>query len=135
MTLDVILYDGNLKVGGDEIVVAGNDQIIETKVRSLLKPPRPMSEILIEERFERVKSVTAAAGIKVAAPKLDGGVIAGSPPLQAVRGGNRDEVIERVRHEVQDIEVNLSDVGVIIRADTIGASKRSRRNSRATRSR
>ncbi len=117
MTLDVILYDGILKVG-DEIVVAGNDQIIETKVRSLLKP-RPMKEILIEERFERVKSVTAAAGIKVAAPKLDA-VIAGSP-LQVIRGGNRDEVIERVRHEVQDIQVNLSDIGVIIRADTIGA--------------
>ncbi|MDK2989364.1 MAG: translation initiation factor [Methanoculleus sp.] len=117
MTLDVILYDGTLKVG-DGIVVAGNDQIIEAKVRSLLKP-RPMSEILIEERFERVKSVTAAAGIKVAAPKLDG-VIAGSP-LRVVRGANRDEVIEQVRREVQDIEVNLSDIGVIIRADTIGA--------------
>ena len=117
MTLDVILYDGTLKVG-DEIVVAGNDQIIETKVRSLLQP-RPMKEILIEERFERVKSITAAAGIKVAAPKLDG-VIAGSP-LRAIRGANRDEMIEMVRHEVQDIQVNLADVGVIIRADTIGA--------------
>jgi translation initiation factor 5B len=117
MTLDVILYDGTLRVG-DDIVVAGNDQIIETKVRSLLKP-RPMSEILVEERFERVRSVTAAAGIKVAAPKL-AGVIAGSP-LRVVRGGNRDEVIEQVRHEVQDIQVKLSDTGVIIRADTIGA--------------
>jgi translation initiation factor 5B len=117
MTLDVILYDGTLRVG-DDIVVAGNDQIIETKVRSLLKP-RPMSDILVEERFERVRSVTAAAGIKVAAPKL-AGVIAGSP-LRVVRGGNRDEVIEQVRHEVQDIQVKLSDTGVIIRADTIGA--------------
>ena len=117
MTLDVILYDGTLRVG-DDIVVAGNDQIIETKVRSLLKP-RPMSDRLVEERFERVRSVTAAAGIKVAAPKL-AGVIAGSP-LRVVRGGNRDEVIEQVRHEVQDIQVKLSDTGVIIRADTIGA--------------
>ncbi len=117
MTLDVILYDGTLRVG-DDIVVAGNDQIVETKVRSLLKP-RPMSDILVEERFERVRSVTAAAGIKVAAPKL-AGVIAGSP-LRVVRGGNRDEVIEQVRHEVQDIQVKLSDTGVIIRADTIGA--------------
>lgn len=117
MTLDVILYDGTLAVG-DEIIVAGYDQVIETRVRSLLIP-RPMREILTEERFERVKSVTAAAGIKVAAPKLDG-VIAGSP-LRVVRGDNRDEVAEQVRHEVQDIQVTLSDVGVIIRADTIGA--------------
>ncbi len=116
-TLDVILYDGMLSVG-DEIVVAGHDQIIDTRVRSLLKP-RPMSEILVEERFERVKSVTAAAGIKVAAPRLEG-VIAGTP-LRVVREGNRDEVIEQVRHEIQDIQVRLSEEGVIIKADTIGA--------------
>ena len=117
MTLDVILYDGTLAIG-DEIVVAGNEEIIETKVRSLLKP-RPMKEILIEERFDRVKSAAAAAGIKVAAPRLDG-VIAGSP-LRVVRGSNRDEVFEQVRREVQDIQVTLSDLGVIIKADTIGA--------------
>jgi len=117
MTLDVILYDGTLAVG-DEIVAAGDEEIIETKVRSLLKP-RPMKEILVEERFERVRSVTAAAGVKVAAPRLDG-VIAGSP-LRVVRGSNRDEVVEQVRHDVQDIQVTLSDLGIIIRADTIGA--------------
>jgi translation initiation factor 5B len=116
-TLDVILYDGTLAVG-DEIVVAGHDHTIETKVRSLLKP-RPMSEILVEDKFERVKTVIAAAGIKVAAPKLEG-VIAGSP-LRVIRGANRDEVVAQVRHEIQDIHVNLSETGVIIKADTIGA--------------
>ncbi len=76
-TLDVILYDGTLAVG-DEIAVAGaQDAIVVTKVRSLLKP-RPMKEILVEDRFERVKSVAAAAGIKVTAPNLEN-VIAGSP--------------------------------------------------------
>ncbi|KUG19574.1 translation initiation factor 2 [hydrocarbon metagenome] len=116
-TLDVILYDGMLKVG-NEIVVAGHDQTIVTKVRSLLKP-RPLREILIEDRFERVKTVTAATGIKVAAPNLEG-VIAGSP-LRVIRGENRDTAIEQVMHEIRDIQVNLSDEGVIIRADTIGA--------------
>ena len=76
MTLDVILYDGVIGVG-DEIAVATAEGVINPKVRSLLKP-RPMSEILVEEKFERVKSVTAAAGIKVSAPHLEG-VIAGSP--------------------------------------------------------
>ena len=72
----MILYDGTLSVG-DEIAVATQDDVIVTKVRSLLKP-RPMKEILVEEQFERVKSVVAAAGIKVSAPSLEG-VIAGSP--------------------------------------------------------
>ncbi len=115
-TLDVILIDGQLNVG-DEIVVGGEHGVIETKVRSLLQP-RPMQEILTEDRFERVKRVTAAAGIKVSAPKLEG-AIAGSP-IRVVRG-DREEIIDSVLHEIQDIQVNLSEEGVFIKADTIGA--------------
>jgi translation initiation factor 5B len=114
-TLDVILVDGTVRVG-DEIIVGGHDGVIETKVRSLLQP-RPMHEILVEDRFERVKAVQAAAGIKVAAPKLEG-AIAGSP-LRVVRG-DRDEVREQVMHEMQDIQVVLSEEGITIKADTIG---------------
>lgn len=115
-TLDVILYDGTLSVG-DEIAVATQGEIIVTKVRSLLKP-RPMKEILVEERFERVKSVVAASGIKVSAPNLEG-VIAGSPFF--VIRGNRDEVEARIRKEMTEIHVNLAEEGIVIKADTIGA--------------
>ncbi|MDD3977849.1 MAG: translation initiation factor IF-2 [Methanomicrobium sp.] len=115
-TLDVILFDGTLNVG-DEIIVGGNEGVITTKVRSLLKP-RPMQEILTEERFDRVKSISAASGIKVAAPGLDG-VVAGSPIM--VVKGNREELEERIRHEMQDIAVKLSEEGIFIKADTIGA--------------
>lgn len=115
-TLDVILYDGTLSVG-DEIAVGGGSGVIETKVRSLLQP-RPMQEILTEDRFDRVKSVTAARGIKVAAPNLDDAV-AGSPIKQIT--GDRDEVIDSIIHEMEDIEVNLSEEGIFIKADTIGA--------------
>jgi len=102
-TLDVILYDGTLSVG-DEIAVATQGAVIVTKVRSLLKP-RPMKEILVEERFERVKSVVAASGIKVSAPNLEG-VIAGSPFF--VIRGNREEVEARIRKEMTEIHVNLA---------------------------
>jgi translation initiation factor 5B len=115
-TLDVILYDGTLAIG-DEIAVATQGSVIVTKVRSLLKP-RPMKEILVEDRFERVKSVAAAAGIKVTAPNLEG-VIAGSP-FFVVRG-NRDEVEERIKKEMTEIHVNLAEEGIVIKADTIGA--------------
>ena len=76
MTLDVILYDGTLAVG-DEIMLATADDVVTTKVRSLLSP-RPLREIRVEDRFDRVKSVVAAAGIKVSAPNLEA-VVAGSP--------------------------------------------------------
>jgi translation initiation factor 5B len=115
-TLDVILFDGVLKVG-DEIIVGGHETCIDTKVRSLLQP-RPLHEILVEDRFERVKSVTAAAGIKVAAPRLEG-AIAGAP--FRVARGNRDEIIQQVMHEMQDMQVTLEDEGIFIKADTIGA--------------
>ena len=115
-TLDVILYDGTLAIG-DEIAVATQGDVIVTKVRSLLKH-RPMKEILVEDRFERVKSVAAASGIKVTAPNLEG-VIAGSPFF--VIRNNRDEVEARIKKEMTEIHVNLSDEGITIKADTIGA--------------
>ncbi|OPX64157.1 MULTISPECIES: translation initiation factor IF-2 [unclassified Methanoregula] len=115
-TLDVILYDGTLAVG-DEIAVATQKDVLVTKVRSLLKP-RPMKEILVEDRFERVKSVAAAAGIKVTAPDLEG-VIAGSPFF--VIRNNREEVEARIKKEMTEIHVNLSEEGISIKADTIGA--------------
>ncbi len=115
-TLDVILYDGTLSVG-DEIAVASHDGVTIAKVRSLLKP-RPMKEILVEERFERVKTVMAAAGIKLAAPGLEK-VIAGSP-LLVVRG-EPEEAIAAVRHEMEEIHVQISPEGLVVKADTIGA--------------
>jgi len=115
-TLDVILYDGTLAIG-DEIAVATQGNVVVTKVRSLLKP-RPMKEILVEDRFERVKSVAAAAGIKVTAPNLEN-VIAGSPFF--VIRGNREEVEAKIKKEMTEIHVILADEGIVIKADTIGA--------------
>jgi translation initiation factor 5B len=115
-TLDVILYDGTLAIG-DEIAVATQGDVVVTKVRSLLKP-RPLKEILVEDRFERVKSVAAASGIKVTAPNLEG-VIAGSPFF--VLRNNREEVEARIKKEMTEIHVTLADEGIAIKADTIGA--------------
>ncbi|MDD1662379.1 MAG: translation initiation factor IF-2, partial [Methanomicrobiales archaeon] len=116
MTLDVILYDGTLSVG-DEVMLATSDGVVVTKIRSLLAP-RPLREIRVEDRFDRVRSVVAAAGIKVSAPDLEK-VVAGSP-LSAVRG-DRDEVEATIRSEMENIRVTLSEKGITVKADTIGA--------------
>jgi translation initiation factor 5B len=116
MTLDVILYDGTLSVG-DEIMLATAAGVVTTKVRSLLSP-RPLREIRVEDRFDRARSVVAAAGIKVAAPNLEE-VVAGSP-LMAVRSDQGD-VEAVIRREMEDIKVVISKEGITIRADTIGA--------------
>ncbi|MDO9523273.1 MAG: translation initiation factor IF-2 [Methanocorpusculum sp.] len=115
-TLDVILYDGIISVG-DEIGIAGSEGAVSTKVRALLQP-RPMKEILVEDQFMRVKSVVAAAGVKISAPNLES-IVAGSP-IRVIRG-DHDAVLAKINEEMQEINIKLSDVGVSVRADTIGA--------------
>lgn len=115
-TIDVILFDGTISIG-DEIAVATSTGVTSTKVRSLLQP-RPLKEILVEDRFSRSRSVIAAAGVKVSAPGLDQ-VIAGSPVR--VITGNFEDIRAEIEKEMTEINVTLSPEGLIIKADTIGA--------------
>lgn len=117
LTLDVILSDGKLRKD-DIIVVGGKDEPIVTKVRALLKPG-PMSELRIEDKFQRVNSVTAAAGIKVVAPNIEN-ALAGLP-LHVVKDmSDLDLVIEEVRSN-RELKIDIEQVGVLIKADTVGS--------------
>jgi len=82
-TIDAILYDGVIKVG-DTVAIGGKEKPFTTKVRALLKP-KPNREIRVEERFDRVPKLTAAAGVKILAPGLEN-AMAGSPYSQRYRG-------------------------------------------------
>ena len=74
-TLDVILYDGEIRKG-DWIIIGGREPIV-TRVKALLKP-RPLKEIRVEKQFESIDYVFAASGVKISAPGMEGAV-AGSP--------------------------------------------------------
>lgn len=116
-TIDVILYDGDIK-NGDWLVIGINDIII-TKIRAMLKP-NPMKEMRVEKVFLPVKEVTAASGIKIAAPDLEN-VIAGSP-LRAVSDKRRvDEVKQEITEEVSEVEIDTENSGVMLKADTLGS--------------
>ncbi|XVH32523.1 translation initiation factor IF-2 [Haloferacaceae archaeon DSL9] len=116
-TLDVVVYDGTIREG-DTIVVGGIDDPIVTEVRALLQP-RPNAEIRVEKRFERVDEVSAASGVKIAAPDLDD-AMAGAP-VRVVRGREREDVIAEVKSELAEIEVETEDEGVVVKADTLGS--------------
>ncbi|WP_435124203.1 translation initiation factor IF-2 [Halobaculum sp. D14] len=116
-TLDVVLYDGVVRTG-DTIVVGGQNEPIVTEVRALLQP-RPNAEIRTEKQFETVDEVAAAAGVKIAAPDLDD-AMAGAP-VRVVRGDDVDAVIEEVREELAQIEVETAEDGVVVKADTLGS--------------
>ncbi|MDK2825685.1 translation initiation factor eaIF-5B [Methanolobus vulcani] len=116
-TLDIILYDGTIKKG-DTIVVGSLGNPIQTKIRALLKP-RPLSEIKAEEKFQQVSEVTAAVGVKISAPNLEGS-LAGSP-VRVVSPDTIDAITEEIKSEIEDVQIDTDTIGVTIKADTIGS--------------
>ncbi|MDY6764087.1 MAG: translation initiation factor IF-2 [Halobacteria archaeon] len=117
-TVDIILYDGVVEVG-DRVVIGGKEEPIVTDVRALLKP-RELSEIRVEKEFERVERVTAAAGIKVAAPNLDD-AMAGAPFRVVSSDKDVDAVVNEVRKEMGEVEVETQEEGIVVKGDTLGS--------------
>ncbi|SFS73257.1 translation initiation factor IF-2 [Halostagnicola kamekurae] len=116
-TVDTVLYDGTIR-SDDTVVVGGTNEPIVTDVRALLQP-RPLAEIRTESRFEKVESVKAASGIKIAAPELKD-AMAGAP-VRVVRDRDLEDVVEEVRAELADIAVDTDEQGVVVKADTLGS--------------
>lgn len=116
ITLDAIVYKGTL-AKGDTIVFGTAAKPGVTKVKALLKP-RPLNEIRDpQDRFDSVKSVAAAAGVKIVAANLDGAV-AGAPVRAAL--GNTDEIVDEIAKESQ-VHVETQEDGVLVKADAIGS--------------
>lgn len=120
-TLDLIIYNGSLKVN-DNLVIGNTNEPIVVKVRALLEPDELAEMREKKSKFKNVKEVHAATGVKVAAPGL-GEAIAGMP----VRGCSGDKKeIETLKQEVQEeigeIVMDCDDEcnGIMIKADTIG---------------
>ena len=112
-TIDVILYEGIIRKG-DQIVVGSKEPIL-TKVKALLKP-KPLDEMRDpRDRFENVPEVCAASGVKIAAPNLEH-ALAGAPVYV---GGS--EMVEKIRREIEDVEIHTDTTGVVLKADTIGS--------------
>ncbi|MFH1510880.1 MAG: translation initiation factor IF-2 [Candidatus Woesearchaeota archaeon] len=117
-TVDVIIYDGTLKVN-DTIVIGGIDRPVVAKVKALLEP-MPLQEMRDKKaKFQKVKHVVAATGVKIAGPGLDG-VVAGMP-LQVATLQNLEEVKREVQLEVKEALVESDAEGVIVKSDTLGS--------------
>lgn len=117
LTIDAVIYDGILKKN-DNIALMTSDDVLSTKIRSLLKP-RPLEEIReSKKRFKKVDEVVAAAGIKIVAPNIEN-VVSGSP-LRVARG-DMEIIREEMLREIEDIKIDTDDAGVLVKADTIGS--------------
>ena len=116
-TIDAVIYDGTI-AADDQIVVGGVNDPIVTEVRALLQP-KPLSEIRADEAFEQADSVVAAQGVKIAAPDLDD-AMAGAP-IRVVRDRDVEDVLDEVRAELAEIEVETDEDGLTVKADTLGS--------------
>ncbi len=117
--MDVILYDGRLSVG-DLFAAVGKGGVKVSRVRAILKP-RPLDEIRDpEDRFEQVRSVTAAAGVRVSAPQLEG-VVAGTPFRVIESLSEAQSFWQEVEEELRRVRFTSDLNGVILKADTLGS--------------
>lgn len=115
--LDTIIYEGTLSCG-DTIVIAHPVQPIITKVRALLTPSSVDDMRDSKTRFNNIKHVQAASGVRICAPGISD-AIAGMP-FEAVGTDSVDVIAQRIQESVEDITQNVQHEGVMIKADTLG---------------
>jgi len=115
--IDTIVYKGVLRVGDQIVVSSAKGAPIVAKVKGLQRP-RPLDEIRDpSQRFDRVKEVSAAAGIRIVAQGLEGAMAGGT---MRVVSKDLEEIIEEMKKESQ-IKVELAEQGIIVRGDAIGS--------------
>ena len=116
-TIDVILNRGELNVG-DSITLVSSDGPFTTHIKGMFKP-KGMSEMRdAGDRWEACESASAACGLKIVAPGLEN-VLAGT----TLRQTNSDEAKANAEIEARKeatISVDISEEGVVIKADTVG---------------
>lgn len=117
-TLDTIIFSGSIRKD-DTIVVGTKGEPAVLRVKSLLKP-KPLDEIRDpREKFDNIKQIHAAAGVKILA-KGSGEVISGAP-IRVVSGEiTVEDAIEEVR-SLTEVSIETDPEGIFIKADAIGS--------------
>ncbi|MBI2565369.1 translation initiation factor IF-2 [Candidatus Woesearchaeota archaeon] len=114
--LDVIIYDGKLKVN-DKIIIGALDEPVVTKVKILLEP-EPLAEMRVKSPFKTVKEVTASTGVRIAAPGIDN-VIGGVPIF--VVSNSVEDLQRQIKEEMGEVLFENAEKGVVIKADSLGS--------------
>jgi len=117
-TLDTIIFSGSIHKD-DTIVVGTKGEPAVLRVKSLLKP-KPLDEIRDpREKFDNIKEIHAASGVKILA-KGSGEVISGAP-IRVVSGEITvaDAVMEVT--DLTEVSIETDPEGIFIKADAIGS--------------
>ncbi|MDP7115725.1 MAG: translation initiation factor IF-2, partial [Candidatus Woesearchaeota archaeon] len=116
--LDVIMYDGSLQVG-DTIVIGGIDKPIVTKVKALFEPADLAEMRDTKAKFNSVKKVTAATGVRISANGIDSAI--SGMPFRSVKKESLDKVKKEIQSEVDEVVIESDGKGVVIKADSLGS--------------
>lgn len=115
--IDSIIYRGTIRVGNQIVVSSVRGEPIVTKVKGLQRP-KALDEIRDPtQRFDRVKEVSAAAGIRIIAQGLESAMAGGTVRVVA-------DDLEQLKEEIykeSEIKAELAEEGIIVRGDAIGS--------------
>ncbi|MCP4763246.1 MAG: translation initiation factor IF-2, partial [archaeon] len=118
-SLDCLIYDGILEKS-QKVVIGGIPKPVKTKIRALMAPNELDEMRDPENKFLQKNIVHAAAGIKILAPEI-GDVVAGAPIRAVGKDENIDDIYKEVEAELQEIQIETDEMGVILKADTLGS--------------
>ena len=117
-TANVILTEGSLRVG-DSIGLVRREGVFKSKVKALFMP-KPLDEMRDpRDKFTPVDSVIAAAGVKLVSTDLDG-VLAGTTVASFETDAQFSALKLEMEKELTNILVKTENMGVILRADSVG---------------
>ncbi len=118
-TANVILLDGNLHTG-DPVVLGKLEGAIVSRIKAIFLP-KPLDEMRDpRDKFVSVNSISAAAGVKIVTPDLEG-VLAGSPILIASDYPNIEIAKNLVESEIKQVMIESETNGIILKADALGS--------------
>ncbi len=108
-TLDVILYDGQLK-RGDQIVVGTLEGPVVTKIKGLFEPEG--------KKLKNIEKIHAAYGVRISAPDIKG--VVGGMPL-VVANTNLEQKKNELQTEIESVMIDTEKDGIVVKADTLGS--------------
>ncbi|MGV8151078.1 MAG: translation initiation factor IF-2 [Candidatus Woesearchaeota archaeon] len=120
LCIDAIIYDGIIRTN-DILIIPGIEKPIITKVRGLFEP-KQLSDMRDDKtKFQSMKQVVSAAGVRIAAPNIEE-VIAGMPFI-ALSGTQSDinNAVEELQKDVKEVMIETDKEGIVVKADTIGS--------------
>jgi translation initiation factor 5B len=120
--MDAILYDGIMRVN-DILIIGGIEKPIITKVKGLFEPKALTDMRDKKTKFQSIKEINAATGVRVSAPELEG-VIAGMPLISCPQGTPQkiiDELKLQIQKEIEEVIMETDKEGIVVKADTIGS--------------